>query len=506
VDAFAASIPPCDHTAQTDGTLEDMVDELMLSCSAVLTRSKARQIERQAPATETKPNEDPKDIGMDILRDIGNLQLTDPDIATIMQLKLNGSDYPTFREISAESLSVKALRQHWRNLFVSNGVLYRRLVVEDRNSKVQIALPRSLRTQILERLHSDPTAGHLGTAKTIERVKARFYWIGWRRDTMRFVSHCHTCNVVKRPHKKVRPPLTQQLFGEAFERVSIDLIGPLKVTPRGYRYVVTMEDNFTKWVEATPLRTMETEEICNAIIRDFISRFGCMYILHSDRGAQFVSQLYGSLMRKLGVDRTLTTAYNPKSNGLIENFNKTLKSMMKTYVEDHRESVGSWDLMLPIFLMAYRSSVHSSTGETPHFMLTAREMKLPLDLLYTTPSEEKADVPSYVTDIQSKFHKAFALVRENLKNAQRIQKKQYETSVPKYQALKAGDTVWYFNARKSFKGDKHRPWLGPYLVRQLNEDFTVILQVDEKGKTIRTHADKLRPAPGASLEKWCHAN
>jgi hypothetical protein len=47
-------------------------------------------------------------------------------------------------------------------------------------------------------------------------------------------------------------PLTQQLFGEAFERISIDLIGPLKETSKGYRYAVAMEDNFTKWVEAAP--------------------------------------------------------------------------------------------------------------------------------------------------------------------------------------------------------------------------------------------------------------
>ncbi|XP_064646199.1 uncharacterized protein LOC135499384 [Lineus longissimus] len=222
--------------------------------------------------------------------------------------------------------------------------------------------------------------------------------------------------------------------------------------------------------------------------------------MHSDRGAQFVSQLYTALMKKLGIDKTLTTAYNPKSNGLIENFNKTIKNMMKTYIENHKESVGSWDLMLPIFLMAYRSSVHSSTGETPHFLLTSREMKLPLDLLYTTPSEASTDVPTYVKDLESKFHKAFAIVRDNLKTTQRSQKKQYETSSPKYQALKAGDAVYYFNPRKSFKGDRHRPWFGPYLVLEVNEDFTVLLQCNENGKTIRTHADKLRIARGTNLE------
>ena len=492
-----SEVEPCQHTADTDASLEDKVDDLMMSCS-VLTRSQTRNLMDNSTSDTGIPDHHSGDNNT--TSDIGNLQLSDPDISPILQLKMAGAEYPTFRSISAESLSVKALRQHWRNLFVRNGILYRKLVVPDKDLKVQVVLPRCLKSQILQQLHCDPSAGHLGTFKTLERVKNRFYWIGWRRDTMRFVSHCHTCNVAKHPHKRKKPPLTQQLFGEAFERVSIDLIGPLKRTPRGYQYVVTMEDNFTKWVEAAPLRTMETGEVCDAVIKEFVSRFGCMHILHSDRGPQFISEIYTTLLRKLGIDKSLTTPYNPKSNGLIENFNKILKSIMKTYVEDHHESTGNWDSMLPIFLMAYRSSVHSSTGESPHFMLTSREMKLPLDLLYATPSDAVTDVPTYVKDLQDRFHKAFALVRDRLKTAQRIQKKQYEVSSPKYRSLKEGDFVYYFNPRKTFKGDKHRPWLGPYLVKRLDEDFTVLLQIDASGRTMRTHADKLRKAPASSFQ------
>jgi transposase InsO family protein len=494
-----SDIQPCRHTVDSDNIIDNTVDELMLSCNTVTTRAQhAKQLAHNPQDAETVPKINVA-VPHQLLANLGNTQLSDPDIAPIMQLKIQNVDYPTFRSISAESLGAKALRQHWRNLFIKDDILFRKLVVPNKDTRLQVVLPRSMRNDVLQQLHSDPTAGHLGTFKTLERVKQRFYWIGWRRDVLRFVSHCHTCNIVKRPHKKQRVPLTQQLFGEAFERVSIDLIGPLKETPRGYRYAVTMEDNFTKWVEATPLKTMETTEVCNAVIKDLISRFGCMYIMHSDRGPQFVSQLYNSLMKKLGVDRSLTTAYNPKSNGLVENFNKVLKGIMKTYIEDHRQSAGDWDVMLPIFLMAYRSSVHSSTGETPHFMLTAREMKLPIDLLYTGPSTSTTSIPAYVRQLEIRCNKAYALVRDRLKAVQRIQKKQYEVSSPKYRTLQVGQYVWYFNPRKSFKGDRHKPWLGPYLVKQLDDDFTVKVQVDAEGKTLRTHCDKLRHAHGVDL-------
>ena len=431
-----------------------------------------------------------------------NLQITDPDIGPILQLKLSGSDYPSYRTVSGESLSVKVLRQHWRHLFVENGILYRRLVVPDKPTRTQLVLPRTLKRGIMEKLHSDPCAGHLGIQKSAERIKPGFYWVGWRNDVVRFVSHCETCNIIKHPHKKRRVPLTQQLFGEAFERVSIDIIGPLRRTPRGYQYALTLEDNFTKWVEAAPLKTLDTEEVCNAIIRELISRFGCMYILHSDRGPQFVSHLYASLLQKLGIDKSLTTPYNPKSNGLVENFNKILKSMIKTYVHDHKESVGDWDIMLPIFLMAYRSSVHNSTGETPHYMLTSREMKVPLDLLYTKPSESLTSVPSYVKQLEDRFVKAYSNARNHLKLAQRIQKRQYETSTGEYKSLQTGDYVWYYNPRKAFKGDRHLPWRGPYLVKHVGDDLTVTLQLDLEGTTYRTHSDKLRIARGVDKDNW----
>ena len=111
-------------------------------------------------------------------------------------------------------------------------------------------------------------------------------------------------------------------------------------------------------------------------------------------------------------------------------------------------------MMLPYFLMAYRSSVHCSTGETPHFMVTAREMKMPIDLLYSGPSDSVIELPHYVRELEKRFNTAYALVRDRLKTAQRIQKKQYEVKM-NYKSLKPGDKVWYFNPLKSFKGDKH---------------------------------------------------
>jgi hypothetical protein len=135
-------------------------------------------------------------------------------------------------------------------------------------------------------------------------------------------------------------------------------------------------------------------------------------------------------------------------------------------------------------------------------MLTAREMKIPLDLLYTKPSEDEAFVPVYIRELEDRLHKAYAIARNHLKFAQRVQKKQFEPSNCIYKSIKPGDFVWYFNPRKTFKGDRHLPWRGPYLVQDVAEDFTVNLQLNREGGTYRTHADKLRLAHGVTLDNW----
>ena len=38
-----------------------------------------------------------------------------------------------------------------------------------------------------------------------------------------------------------------------WQKVGMDLVGPLPLTPRGNRYIVTLTDYFTKWTEAAPL-------------------------------------------------------------------------------------------------------------------------------------------------------------------------------------------------------------------------------------------------------------
>ena len=63
---------------------------------------------------------------------------------------------------------------------------------------------------------------------------------------------------------------------------------------------------------------------------------------------------------------------------MVERFNRTLEATLSKFVSLNQKD---WDQQLPLLMMAYRSSVHESTGFTPNEMMLGRAVLLPLDLV-----------------------------------------------------------------------------------------------------------------------------
>ena len=84
------------------------------------------------------------------------------------------------------------------------------------------------RNIILNGLHSDTLAGHFGQENTYRRIKQRYYWPHMTKNIEQFVQLCDICQ--RRHENERRTPLQPIPVGEAFERIGIDLIGPLPIT------------------------------------------------------------------------------------------------------------------------------------------------------------------------------------------------------------------------------------------------------------------------------------
>ena len=119
-----------------------------------------------------------------------------------------------------------------------------------------------------------------------------------------------------------------QLLIPVFDIVHIDLVGPLPPS-RGFTYLLTCIDRFTRWPEAIPLANITADAVAQAFLSGWISRFSVPSTIITDRGCQFESQLWSTLMSLLGSKRARTTAYHPQANGMVERFHCQLKAGLK---------------------------------------------------------------------------------------------------------------------------------------------------------------------------------
>ena len=168
------------------------------------------------------------------------------------------------------------------------------------------------------------------------------------------------------------------------------------MTDSGYNQVLVMIDQFTKYAKAVPCITGSAEETCDHLINTWIARFGCPMTFQSDNGTAYVGELTKELMRHSQVAQAHSTTYHPQTNGLVERQNRTLVSMLMVYCSRY---MTDWDRYLPQVMGAYNITQHSTTGVSPHMMLTGHGRSLPLTFFYQEYEGKKTSPQVFVRNV-----------------------------------------------------------------------------------------------------------
>ena len=288
---------------------------------------------------------------------------------------------------------------HWAqgdSLAVKEGVLYHWWELTKLGKVTwQLVLPKGLSTNVLKQLYDSPVGGHLGVCKTLAKVSERFYWIHCHCDIEEWCRRCNLFDTRKGPRVKQRSPVQLYNVGEPMECVAIDVLGPQPETDQGNKYILVAMDYFSKWPEAYALPNQEVVTVADVLVSQFFSWFGVPGELHSDQGQNFESSVFQEVRTLLRTHKTRTMALHPKSNGMVERYNRTIEAQLTTFVQDHQRD---WDRHLPLLLMSYCSAVHETTKFTLAMLMFVRELHVPLDLLIGCPQEEPEDrgYPEYV--------------------------------------------------------------------------------------------------------------
>ena len=434
--------------------------------------------------------------------DIRQAQMEDDDISLVFVHKECDDPRPQWDMVSQASSALKTIWRSWDRLKIEGGLLYRQFIDEEKNTDLlQLLVPKSLRSDVLHNFHDIPSAGHLGAEKTLSRIQQFFYWPQMKKDVEMYCKNCDHC-AARKPPKSIRAPLKTFSVGEPMERVAVDILGPLPLTDMKNKYILVVSDCFTKWTEAFPIPDQESITVTKVIVNEFICRFGAPLQLHSDQGGTFEAQLFQHMCCLFRIQKTRTTSQRPQANGTVERFNRTLLSMLTMYSQKNQKS---WDSTLPQVMMAYRSSVHSSTGVTPNKMMFGRNILMPMAAIIPRPprEDEVTNGEDYVEKLQGILSDVHETARRHIKQNTEYQKKHYDVKT-KHREFDVGQPVWLYDASKRVGvcSKLTCKWKGPYVIMKRLDDVTYLVKRSPKQKGKVYHIDRLLPYRGRNPPRW----
>lgn len=427
-------------------------------------------------------------------------QKEDLDIGPIVEFKLNQNNKPTWEQVSNLSSATKALWSSWEKLFLKSDMLYRKWeTLNGKKFHYQLVLPKVYQNPVLKQLHDSPTSGHMGSKRTLFRVKTRFYWYRMKTDVQTWVRTCIPCQAKETHGSKARARLKQYVVGNRWERIATDICGPFPRSSNKNKYILVVTDYFTKFTEAYAVPNIEAETVANKFVKEWICRYGCPMQLHSDQGSNYQSALFIEVCKLLGIEQTRTSPYHPQSDGQAEKFMSTLKKMITKLVENH-ESEGDWEDVLPYVLMAYNSSINDTTKATPNSLVFGDEIALPIDLATEPPTDQEKDqnidsYAQYILDLGNKFWEGHHRARECTQSAMVHQKRYYDRNKSNKSIYNRGSLVWLHNPKRILgKTPKlQNPWEGPYVIIKPLSDVTFRIQKNLNSKPKIIHYNRLKP-------------
>jgi len=162
-----------------------------------------------------------------------------------------------------------------------------------------------------------------------------------------------------------------------------DCIGPIADSP--WPYALGITDLQTRWPSAYALSSLSAKAVCKALI-EFFSIFGVRTYCHSDRGANFTSQLTCLMLQRMGCSLRFNTPNRSLSTGLVERTNQSLKHILAKPAEKH---LRIWPEMLPFALFTLHTAVNETTGVEPCLWTFGRRLRTPLQILKDNWTERK---------------------------------------------------------------------------------------------------------------------
>jgi len=238
----------------------------------------------------------------------------------------------------------------------------------------RIYIPKSLRLIVLDVYHGSPISGHPGIRRTCRKLRRIVNWPYLENDVRKYIRSCIVCGRSKVSKEKYQGLRNRHpMRANPGDIVGIDFWGPIKCGLEDI-LLLTMIDYSTRWAEVVSIESTGSEETTSKFITAWTQRFGAPKVLVSDNGSAF-DAVMEEFQKKLGIEIKKAVPYHPEGNSFIETFHRFLRTSfiaLETYPV-------STEVKTALIMWGYRSLPHTSTGETPSYLLTGCDIQLPFE-------------------------------------------------------------------------------------------------------------------------------
>ncbi len=281
-----------------------------------------------------------------------------------------------------------------------------------------------------------------------------------RKFVNQYVDHCDTCARIKptrhKPYGLLKP---LEIPKRPWQSISMDFVTGLPES-NGHDAILVVVDRLTKMAHYIPCKeTTDTRQFAQMFITHIFRLHGLPLDITSDRGSLFTADFWKELTRELSIDRRLSTAYHPETDGQTERVNAIMEQYLRAYCNYQQDN---WAELLTTAEFCYNNTVSSTTKQTPFFANYGYHPNN--DIAHskqdTKPAPEIQDYVKRLAELQDKL-------RNEIRYAQETQSEQANKKRSLDPSLKPGDKVWLQNrntktTRPSRKLDYKR--LGPFTI------------------------------------------
>ncbi|MBW0537096.1 hypothetical protein O181_076811 [Austropuccinia psidii MF-1] len=371
---------------------------------------------------------------------------------------------------------------------LSDGILYHR----SKHTCVMVLCSRMLIKTIPLECHDNIYSGQLSEDRTMERMKKCSLWPSWRKDV---IEYCHSCDRCQKANKA-----TCKRFGlmihiqepsTPWEVVHMNWVTALPPgAEKGYNAFLVIVDRYRKTPIFLPCHKDDTAMDTALLMRNrVISHTGFFKNIISGRDLKFTCALSTNLHKLLGTKLSFLTAYHPQTDGLAERMIQTLEGMIRRFCAYGLEFkhpycfTHDWCTLIPELELAYKTSIHSSTGKTPEMLEKGWNPKLSVDTL----KRDLVDIHPTASNFNLFLQKVRHHTNKSINDAFEYAKQKWDKShnTPEF---KVGDLILVstFNVN-NIKGPKKLKdsFAGLFIIKELHGTNTV--QVEISGELENKH-------------------